>query len=306
MESVNADRWRLAWFLLGVFYLMFALLYSLIQPPSAPADEAANLQYVRFLVSEKRLPRWEPAGGGEGGYETQHAPLSYLIQGVPYALTWSVGLPENLRWLSVRLFMVGLGLSLFWVVLRLGRRLFGDADVLSTYALTATLTLMPLALQYLSHVNPDGIGFLLSAATLLTAVCLYADDDVRAAPHPLFAAARRRQKAEPSSPTLRFAVRSSAVAVVFALACQQLAFWFVDAGWNAGGRYLLVTLPQIAVLLIAGVGHLPGKNVCLMAWVALLVVMNVASAKNIIDVLVPNNYPGWRLFELPQTALPKR
>ncbi len=166
------DRWQLAWLLLGVFYLLFGLLYSVIQPPTALPDEGANMQYVRFLGTQSRLPVWEPSGGGAGGYETQHPPLAYALQ----ALAWraAAGLPDNLRWHAVRWFMVLLGLGLLPVTARLGRRLFPD-DPPARFTLAATVQLLPLSLLYLCHANPDGVGLLLSALGLLLAARIYGD-----------------------------------------------------------------------------------------------------------------------------------
>src|SRR5688572_10028237 len=108
MEASAAnDRWRLAWALLGVVYLMLGFLYSVIQPPTALPDEAAHMQYVRFLAEERRFPLWSPSGASEAGYETQHPPLAYSLQAVPYAA--ASALPENMRWHVVRWFMVAFG-----------------------------------------------------------------------------------------------------------------------------------------------------------------------------------------------------
>ena len=164
------DRRTLAWLLLGIFYLFFGFLYSVIQPPTALPDEGANMQYVRFLSEHHRLPFWQSSGQGEGGYETQHPPLAYALQ----SLVWSGfhGLPDALRWHAVRWFMVLLGLSLLPISARLGRRLFPDA-FLPQFTLAATIQLMPLTLLYLCHANPDGIGLLLSALALLLAARIY-------------------------------------------------------------------------------------------------------------------------------------
>lgn len=172
LSQTPTDRWKLAWLLLAIFYLLFGFLYSVIQPPTALPDEGANMQYVQFLGTQRHLPVWQPSGQGAGGYETQHPPLAYALQ----AVVWrgAAGLPDPIRWHIVRWFMVLLGLCLLPVTARLGRRLFPD-DPLTRFTLAATIQLMPLSLLYLCHANPDGVGLILSALGLLLAVQIYTD-----------------------------------------------------------------------------------------------------------------------------------
>jgi hypothetical protein len=106
---------------------------------------------------------------------------------------------------------------------------------------------------------------------------------------------------------LRFAMVASACVLLFTLVSQQIAYWLVDVGWNAGGRYILTALPEIAVLLVAGLRSLKPPvfaRAALGGWIGLLVVMNLISANTIISDLVPRDYPGWRMFEFPQQASP--
>lgn len=434
----GSDRWKLASLLLFVTYLMLGFIYCVIQPPTAPPDETANMQYVQFLLKEHRLPRWEASGGGEGGYEAQHPPLSYLVEAVPYAASASAG-SESYRWLSTRLTVLVCGLALFVILPPLGRRLF-PSDPLSAFALTATVVLMPHSLMYLTFANPDGFCLILAAAALLTAVRIYGDAQehkslpwvagvlsalasvvkltvapvlvlliaaqwlrtgqsgadrwrkiiiiggvwlvggawwyvrniaiygtpfIHTTPTlalktgmdyiPLNGALRvgavsvsetylsiwaqrgwfpadtgekilyplitvfvlaavagyvlgRRPRTEgsvPTSPALRFAVVASVSVLLLTLVSQQIAYWFVDVGWNAGGRYMLTALPEIAVLLVLGMRSLRPPALARAAiggWIALLVVLNLISANTIISDLVPRDYPGWRMFEFPQAA----
>ncbi|MES2465550.1 MAG: glycosyltransferase 87 family protein [Armatimonadota bacterium] len=429
------DRWRLASLLLVVTYLMLGFIYSVIQPPTAPPDETANMQYVQFLIKERRLPVWKEIGGGEGGYEAQHPPLSYLLEAIPY--TASASSSESYRWLTTRLTVLVFGLALFVILPPLGRRLFPD-DPLAAFTLTATVVLMPHSLMYLTFANPDGFCLLIAAASLVTAVRIYADQQehpslpwlagalsaaasivkLTVAPvlvlllaaqwlrHGQNSAERWRKMAviigvwavggawwyvrnlalygtpfihtkatmgagvdylsqngvfrvgavgaletymsiwaqrgwfpagtgeiilysfitvfvvlavvgfvlnrrprqddsQPRNPALRFAVIASTSILLFTLVSQQVAYWFVDAGWNAGGRYILTSLPEIAVLLVLGLQSLKPtilSRVALGGWIALLVTMNLISANTIISDLVPRDYPGWRMFEFPAQA----
>ena len=431
----GSDRWKLAGFLLIVAYLMLGFIYSVIQPPTAPPDETANMRYIGFLVTEHRLPHWEERGGGEGGYEAQHPPLSYLVESVPY--TVASGASESYRWLATRLTVLACGLLLFVIVPPLGRRLF-PGDPLSQFTLTATIVLMPHSLMYLTFANPDGFCLIIAAAALATAVRIYGD----ANEHPalpwlagllsavasvvkltvapvlvlLLAAQwlrpgqktsdrwrklgiiaglwavggawwyvrnlvlygspfihtkatmgpatdyldrnslfhtlavgitdtylsiwaqlgwfpnggagnflyvlislfvvlaiagfvlrkRSAEAAQPLAPALRFAVVASVAILLFTLLGQQMAYLFVDAGWQAGGRYLLTALPELAVLLVLGLRSLTPTfaRIAQSGWITLLLVLNLLSANTIISDLVPRDFPGWRMFEFPAQATP--
>ncbi len=432
-----SERWRLAWLLLVVVYTMFALLFSVIQPLTAPPDEAAHMHYVRFLVEERRLPLWSPQGGGEAGYEAQHPPLAYALQAIPYAL--SASQPEAIRWHAVRWLMVALGWLLLFIIQRLGRRLFPKREG-DQFVLVATVLLMPLTLLYLCHANPDGIALILGAAALLTAQHLYTDKEehpalpwtagllaacagltkLSAAPlglllvlaqwfrpqqaagnrlrrcaiilgvgcagagwwyvrnvlqhgtpfihtpstrgsgwelaevagpartaaftlfetyvstwvqrgwlaYPLdawlfglvtlvllaaiagFVKSRKGRKQVPIDPCLCLERRPSrymlfaCVGLLFTVfAGQQGAFWLSDMEFNAGGRYLLVALPALAVLVVEGISRLPSQRAArglLTLWVAVIVAMNLVSARRITGVLNPEYFPGWRMFEFPR------
>lgn len=430
----GSDRWKLAGFLLVVAYLMLGFIYSVIQPPTAPPDETANMRYIGFLVTEHRLPHWEAQGGGEGGYEAQHPPLSYLVGSIPYTVASGVG--ESYRWLATRLTVLVCGLLLFVIVPPLGRRLF-PGDPLSAFTLTATVVLMPHSLMYLTFANPDGFCLIIAAAALAVAVRIYGDTTTHpalpwlagalsavasivkltVAPvlvlllaaqwlRPAQTASNRWRKlgiigglwavggawwyvrnlvlygspfihtkatmgpatdyldrnslfhvfavgvtdtylsiwaqigwfpagpatkllyglitlfvvlaiagfalrkrsavaAQPLAPALRFAVIASVAILLFTLMGQQIAYWFVDAGWQAGGRYVLTALPELSVLLVLGLRSLPPPAFARIAqsgWMALLLILNLLSANTIISDLVPRDYPGWRIFEFPTQA----
>jgi len=426
VSQTPTDRWKLAWLLLAVFYLLFGFLYSVIQPPTALPDEGANMQYVQFLGTHHRLPIWQPSGQGEGGYETQHPPLAYALQAVVWQLSGS--LPDNLRWYVVRWFMVALGLCLLPITAPLGRRLFPDSP-LTRFTFAATVQLLPLSLLYLCHANPDGLGLLLSALSLLLAVQIYGDPvepswrpwqagvvaalaaltklsvlpvaavllaaqalrpnetarvrlaraavilslslvgsawwyirnlalyghvfihtagklgtgldlgartgygqaaqltltetffstwaqrgwfplslepflDTSLTLMVLLALAGfllvRRTRSEESVPS-PLILRICFFWLLFVFLSQQFAFWTVDVELNAGGRYLLAALPAIAVLLMAGVSRFGPRvtRFVFPAWLALILVMNIASAYNIVNVLVPHYFPGWKMFEFP-------
>ena len=239
VSQTPTDRWTLAWLLLGVFYLLFGLLYSVIQPPTALPDEGANMQYVQYLAAHHRLPVWRPSGPIEAGYETQHPPLAYVLQAVVWGL--SGHLPDNLRWHVVRWFMVALGLGLLPITARLGRRLFPDS-ALTRFTYAATIQLLPLSLLYLCHANPDGVGLLLSALGLLLAVHIYSDP-VEAARLPYQAgvvaalAALTKLSVLPVAAVLLAAqagrrgettpVRARRTAVILGLGLAGSAWWYV-------------------------------------------------------------------------------
>jgi hypothetical protein len=118
----------------------------------------------------------------------------------------------------------------------------------------------------------------------------------------------QREGTRAPNPALRFAVIASVSILLFTLISQQIAYWFVDAGWNAGGRYILTALPEIAVLLVLGLRSLKPlvlARTAMGGWILLLLVMNLISANTIISDLVPRDYPGWQMFEFPAQTAPR-
>lgn len=243
-EMPSSDRWKLAWLLLAVFYLLFGFLYSVIQPPTALPDEGANMQYVQFLSDHHRFPHWTASGTGEGGYETQHPPLAYGLQ----SLVWSASaaLPDNIRWHIVRWFQVLLGLLLLPIMASLGRRLFPESSF-ARFALASTVQLLPLSLLYLCHANPDGIGLIVSALGLLLAARIYTESDEPAwlpwaAGGVAALAALTKLSVAPIGLVLlaaQFARPGQSGAVRLARSGTLLALWLVAGGWWYGRNLLL-------------------------------------------------------------------
>lgn len=145
-----------AWFLLLALYLATAFGLSIIQPLGRTPDEAAHMQYVRFLSQEKRLPLWQEQGGGEAGYEAQHPPLFYALAAGLYQL--AAPLPENWRWQVLRWALISIGVALFFLCRRFFRALLVTET--ATLAATATVLLMPITILYTGYINPDGLVLL--------------------------------------------------------------------------------------------------------------------------------------------------
>lgn len=147
--------------------MAWGLLFSIIQPLNRPPDEGAHAQYIRFLAEQRRLPRWEPWGGGEAGYEAQHPPLYYALGAAVYGAT--KGLPEPWRWHALRWFTLLLGSLLFWVA----RGFFLDyfrGQWLPAWIATAGFMLTPLTLLYLCYINVDGMSLLWCSVILWLSV----------------------------------------------------------------------------------------------------------------------------------------
>lgn len=125
------------------------------------------MQYVKFLASEGRLPLWQPAGGGEAGYEAQHPPLYYALMSLVYRAT--TPLAERWRWYALRwVTILLLGLPLFSISRRFFTAVFGGEPGLAFVA-TASVMLMPLTLLYTCHINPDGLALVWMSLLLLLA-----------------------------------------------------------------------------------------------------------------------------------------
>ncbi len=424
---------RLIWWLLGLGYVGIAWAFSVIQPLGRTPDEPSHMEYVQFLAERGQFPLWEPSGGGEAGYESQHPPLYYALMAGLYAATR--GLEERWRWHVLRWATIGLGCALFVVSARLFRRVWPREPALA-WSATATALLMPLTILYTGYVNPDALAQLCCATALWLAVetatreprfgralwlgaaiglgCLA---KLSAAPALLAAllAYRLQSRANRSAETLRSAgvtfgvwlavcgwwyarnallygtpfIHTTApygsalanvlrgtgglgflawltlretylsswlqrgwlpagwpefalygliiLATVTALAGlvrrargsrlseqrrspldvalhlggwllvsvivgHQFAYWFADVEFNAGGRYVLVAMPVIALGIVAGTSALlRGRwlRIALAMWLLGLVVMNAASAYNILTVLNPRYAPGWQIFHFP-------
>lgn len=424
---------RAAWAALLAIYLALAFVFSIVQPLGRCPDETAHMQYVKFLADNQRLPFFEPAGGGEAGYEAQHPPLYYAIMAVVYRAT--APLAERWRWHVMRWFTILLlGLPLFAI----SRRFF--SEVLSAtpwlvFVATASVMLMPLTLLYTAYPNPDAMGMLwaagvlllavqrpkanpyrraallglLSGAALLTklsaapvlvvALASHANRDetgrlrlgwatgLRWPPAPLTLAVAlmvagwwyarnallygtplihttglfgtgleaglrtslwsfawltwkntylsswaqpgwfpagfwslllygliglmtvgglvglvlQKRAAVPDDTALRSALNLSGLMLGLVFLGHQWAYWTMDVEFNMGGRYILVAMVGLVLLLLVGVHHLLGQRAkpVLMGWLVALLVMNVVSAWNILEVLNPRYAPGWRMFNFP-------
>ncbi len=83
---------------------------------------------------------------------------------------------------------------------------------------------------------------------------------------------------------------------------HQWAYWFVDVSFNAGGRYILVAMPMVALAIVTGASTLLRGRwlaIALAVWLIGLLTMNAASAYNILTVLNPRYAPGWDFFHFP-------
>jgi 4-amino-4-deoxy-L-arabinose transferase-like glycosyltransferase len=97
----------------------------------------------------------------------------------------------------------------------------------------------------------------------------------------------------------------SALLILLVVLGHQLAFWTVDVGWLAGGRYIFVSMTAIALLLVFGLSQWPKASHALLAvWLIWIVTMNAVSAWNIDTVLNPRYAPNWKLFYFPPSEEP--
>jgi tellurite resistance protein TehA-like permease len=70
--------------------------------------------------------------------------------------------------------------------------------------------------------------------------------------------------------------------------------------FNAGGRYMLVGMFAIALLLVAGTSFAAWQRRILWpVWLVGIVLMNLLSAWNIDTVLNPRYAPNWQTFHFP-------
>ncbi len=158
------------WIALFVIYLFLAFVFSIIQPLGRTPDEAAHVQYVKFLAEQRRLPFFEPQGGGEGGYEAQHPPLYYAVMAIVYAAAQPFA--ERWRWHILRWATIALvGVPMYFISRRFFLQLYPHQPAIAFLG-AATVMLMPLSFLYTAYVNPDGMAMLWASGALSLAVKL--------------------------------------------------------------------------------------------------------------------------------------
>lgn len=115
---------------------------------------------------------------------------------------------------------------------------------------------------------------------------------------------RRAPQAEelPGEPEpLRRALNLSGLALALVFLGHQWAYWTMDVEFNAGGRYILVAMMGLVLLLLVGVRLCLRQAVrpVIWGWLVALLVMNQVSVWCIWAVLNPRYAPGWQIFYFP-------
>jgi 4-amino-4-deoxy-L-arabinose transferase-like glycosyltransferase len=105
--------------------------------------------------------------------------------------------------------------------------------------------------------------------------------------------ARRKERAADPAPLL------CGLFVIVLILAHQYQVWFVDFGWNAGGRYILNGLLAVCALIVGSLYGLRGRRIWLTAFVGILLAMDLVSANRIWTTLNPMYAPGWKAFQFP-------
>lgn len=111
-----------------------------------------------------------------------------------------------------------------------------------------------------------------------------------------------REEVLPGDPEpLRRALNLSALALALVFLGHQWAYWTMDVEFNAGGRYILVAMAGLVLLLLVGVRFCLGQAArpVIGAWLIALLVMNQVSVWCIWALLNPRYAPGWQIFHFP-------
>jgi hypothetical protein len=100
---------------------------------------------------------------------------------------------------------------------------------------------------------------------------------------------------------LRRALNLSGLALALVFLGHQWAYWTMDVEFNAGGRYILVAMAGLVLLLLVGVRLCLGQAArpVFRGWLVALLVMNQVSVWCIWAVLNPRYAPGWQVFHFP-------
>ena len=136
------------------------LTLAFLTPPLYAPDEAGHLLYVHEIAMHWSFPvqsldgRWSNFNGANEFYQP---PLYYLLAALPYRLLHAFGL-----WplFAVRLWNVGLGLAMVWVVYQIGRQVFAERPAIPLTA-TALTALIPTVAADSATVNNDPLVVLL-------------------------------------------------------------------------------------------------------------------------------------------------
>lgn len=104
-------------------------------------------------------------------------------------------------------------------------------------------------------------------------------------------------------PRLRFALNLSGLLLGLIVLGHQSLYWLSDLNFNMGGRYLMVAMPAIVLLLVAGIGKWGTRawSMLLPLWIAVLLLANAVGLYALVRVINPEVAPGWQPFHFYRT-----
>jgi len=154
------------------------------RPPSImekyiPPDEEAHIEYVEYLLNERRLPMFSDPNVN---YEAHQPPLFYmsclpaLVAGS--AAAYLLGLPDSRAavTLALRAWCILIGALVIWAVYALALRLF-SGDGKKALLAAGFAALLPMHFVNLAGVTNDGLGELMITLCLLWALKVAANPD---------------------------------------------------------------------------------------------------------------------------------
>lgn len=151
--------WKLAAGGVVLFFLICAVLYSIITPLGAGQDEYSHLGYVLIVAQHLALP-------GHGVYERQQPPLYYLLAAILYKLSGST--------FVVRLLSPLFGAATLIVCMRTARLIFPRRPWLAV--LSALLIAIIPQFQWVdATITDDPLSYLVAALIALQTVRLILD-----------------------------------------------------------------------------------------------------------------------------------
>jgi 4-amino-4-deoxy-L-arabinose transferase-like glycosyltransferase len=107
-----------------------------------------------------------------------------------------------------------------------------------------------------------------------------------------------RRRAAEGDERLRFALNLSGLLVVLIVIGHQFAYWLADVDFNMGGRYIMVALPALVLLLVVGVQKWGPRlaRLALPIWLAVLLGMSGIALWMLVIWVNPIYSPGWQPF----------
>ena len=171
----NDHSWRndrVFWIILDIPFLL-GLIYNFVMLPGFGPDEHRHFNYVKLLVTERRLPFLLPNGTEYHGAHTLHPPLYYLFL-IPFYLVGRF-LPGDAVWHVMRLGSLALCLASLVFIYVIAQKASSERSV--ARFTVALVGLLPIFGMTCGTINNDSSSIFAVAFFLWLLIVKFVDDD---------------------------------------------------------------------------------------------------------------------------------